>query len=365
MLFNISICLFQGWVKSLRIQKKYTFIDINDGSSNEKLQVFLPTEKTPDDLSWGSSVEVTGHLSTTPRGQIELVADCITVVGSCIVTDGYPFNSKQNHPPEYLRQYLHLRSRTKYISSIFRIRDAATRAVYQYFNSLNYINIHTPILTSNDCEGAGEMFRVEPENVSTLTKMYTVGVPAEQAYFNKKAFLTVSGQLHLEAAAHGLGRVYTFGPTFRAENSKSRMHLAEFYMIEAETAFVSDLNDVIEVIENLVKYVTNSVLSSCESDVFSLRGEKNAIDWLNKPFIKITYDEAVDLILKNKHKFKIPLEIGQALRKEHELLLVDLMNGTPTFVINWPKNIKPFYMRSLQEDDTKVMNSIQILYFTL
>lgn len=349
-----SFSYFQGWVRALRVQKTSVFLDINDGSSHKKLQIYLSHDKKPKNLAWGSAVVAEGKLSTTPKGQIELIADKLEVIGECVVTEGYPFNSKQNHPPDYLRQYLHLRPRTDYISSILRVRNSASRAIHEYFNSLHYINVNAPILTSNDCEGAGETFKVKHDSDQTLKKDNKT--PLEQKYFNVETFLSVSGQLHLEAAAHGLSRVYTFGPTFRAENSKSRLHLSEFYMLEAETAFVDDLNEVIYLIENLLKYVTKYVLSNCEDDLYYLRGKDCHIDWLDKPFIKMTYDEAINVLQKSENKFKVPLLYDNGLVKEHELKLVELMDGVPTFVTDWPQILKPFYMRSLPDDETKVTN---------
>lgn len=342
-------------MRSLRVQKTSVFLDINDGSSHKKLQIYLSHDKKPKNLTWGSSIVAEGKLSTTPKGQVELVADSLKVIGECVVTDGYPFNPKQNHPPEYLRQYLHLRPRTDYISSILRVRDTAARAIHEYFNSLQYINVNAPILTSNDCEGAGETFKVKHISEQPLQKDVKSS-PSEQMYFDVETFLSVSGQLHLEAAAYGLSRVYTFGPTFRAENSKSRLHLSEFYMLEAETAFVDNLGEVVSLIENLLKYVTKNVLSNCEDDVYYLRGKDCHIDWLDKPFIKVTYDEAINLLRKNGQKFKVPLLYDNGLVKEHELKLVELMEGIPTFVTDWPQALKPFYMRSLPEDETKVEN---------
>ncbi|GLV35193.1 Asparaginyl-tRNA synthetase mitochondrial [Carabus blaptoides fortunei] len=272
-----------------------------------------------------------------------------------LATDGYPFAPRKSYPPEYIRKYLHLRARTKKFASVLRVRDAATKAVHDYFNSEGYFNIHTPILTSNDCEGAGEVFSVRPENKSLLKDMIKDGVSEDEAYFDSKIYLTVSGQLHLEAMAHGLEKVYTFGPTFRAENSKSRLHLSEFYMIEAETAFISELGDVMTVIEKLVKYVTESVANKCADDIVCVSESANVnLSWLNKPFVTLTYDEALSILDKNLNKLSSGVNKEEGLAKEHEIFLVNHCGNVPTFVINWPKQIKPFYMKQCSDDASKV-----------
>lgn len=345
----------KGWIKALRKLKENVFIDVNDGSCNERLQIIIPATQKPPNLATGASIVASGSLNITPRGQLELVANKLEITGECVVADGYPFAPRKSYPPEYIRQYLHLRSRTRKFASVLRVRNAATKAVHDYFTSEGYFNIHTPILTSNDCEGAGEVFSVRPESKSLLKDMLKEGVNADDAYFDSKVYLTVSGQLHLEAMAHGLGKVYTFGPTFRAENSRSRLHLSEFYMIEAESAFTSDLTDVMDVIEKLVKYVTISVTNKCMDDIACVTESATGnLSWLDKPFVTLTYDEALNIIDKNLDKLSSAVNKDEGLTKEHEIFLVNYCGGVPTFVINWPKQMKPFYMKQCMDDVSKV-----------
>lgn len=346
----------KGWVKSLRKQKENVFIDINDGSCNNRLQVFISAKEKPSNLTTGSSIIASGKLAKTPKGQLELIANNINITGECVISDGYPFAPRKIYPPEYIRQYLHLRPRTNKFSSLLRIRDTATKAINDYFHEEGYFQIHTPILTSNDCEGAGEVFSVQPEKKAILKDMLKNGVSEEEAYFNTKAFLTVSGQLHLEAVAHGLSKVYTFGPTFRAENSKSRLHLSEFYMVEAETAFVENLEDVMGTIEKLLKQVTKTIVDKHSNEMQQLNELENNfnLNWVDKPFIVLEYDEALGILEKNRGKLSSGVDKEEGLSKEHELFLVTHCGGALTFVINWPKNMKPFYMKECSHDPTKV-----------
>lgn len=302
-----------------------------------------------DSLTYGSSVHISGKLSKSPRGQLELVAENVNVLGTCVVLDGYPFNPRTTHPPEYIRQYLHLRSRTNYISSMLRIRHALTKHIHDYFSSNDYLNIHTPILTSNDCEGAGEVFKVQPDNEATIKSMQQEGRDRDSVYFGTKTFLTVSGQLHLEAVCRGMGNVYTLGPTFRAENSRSRLHLSEFYMLEAELAFCDTIDKLQNNIEDLLKYLFIETLNSNEADLKVIDKERVTPSWLDKKFVTLTYDEARNILIKKGVTFT---EAG--LNKEQELLIVDYCNGVPVFIIRWPKEQKSFYMKECQDDNTKV-----------
>uniref|UniRef100_A0A8C0SDU6 asparagine--tRNA ligase n=2 Tax=Canis lupus familiaris TaxID=9615 RepID=A0A8C0SDU6_CANLF len=249
----------QGWIRSVRSQKEVLFLHINDGSSLESLQVVADSSFDNRELAFGSSVEVQGQLVKSPskKQNMELKAEKIEVVGNCDAT-AFPFKYKERHPLEYLRQYPHLRCRTNALGSILRVRSEATAAIHSFFKDNGFVHIHTPIITSNDCEGAGELFQVEP---SSKIKM------PEENFFNVPAFLTVSGQLHLEVMSGAFTQVFTFGPTFRAENSQSRRHLAEFYMVEAEISFVESLQDLMQVMEGLFKTATMMVLSNCPEDV--------------------------------------------------------------------------------------------------
>ncbi|KAM8814748.1 asparaginyl-tRNA synthetase isoform 2-T2 [Rhynchonycteris naso] len=249
----------QGWIRSVRSQKEVLFLHVNDGSSLESLQVVADSNLDTGELAFGSSVEVQGQLVKSPskRQNVELKAEKIEVVGNCDPKE-FPFKYKERPPLEYLRQFPHLRCRTNVLGSILRVRSEATDAIHSFFKDSGFVHIHTPIITSNDCEGAGELFQVEPSS--------KMKVP-EESFFNVPAFLTVSGQLHLEVMSGAFTQVFTFGPTFRAENSQSRRHLAEFYMVEAEISFVESLQDLMQVMEGLFKSATMMVLSNCPEDV--------------------------------------------------------------------------------------------------
>lgn len=345
----------KGWVKSVRKLKDIIFADINDGSSVDRLSVVIPKKIKPSSLTWGSSVEICGTLSSGPKGQFELMADDINVVGSCVVADGYPFQPRKSYPPDYIRQHLHLRSRTNNFAAVLRVRNAAAMAAHKFFQSNHFINTHTPILTSNDCEGAGELFRVQPESTEVIKSMSSGNQNPEEVFFDSKTFLTVSSQLHLESLAHGLGNVYTLGPVFRAENSKSRLHLAEFYMLEAELAFCRTISQLQNIIEGLIKHIFKSVLNECEQELHFLHGSKSLnFGWVDKEFITLRYDEAVRLLQNNPDVCSNPPALNGQLTKDHEFALVRLSSGIPTFVIDWPKDNKPFYMKGCKHDPTKV-----------
>lgn len=350
--------VFQGWVRNLRVQKELIFADVSDGSSAKKLQIVIPKSLNTDSLTYGSSVHITGKLSKSPRGQLELVADDVKVIGDCVVADGYPFNPRTTHPPEYTRQYLHLRSRTNYISAILRIRSALTKHIHDYFTSRHFTNINTPILTSNDCEGAGEVFKVQPDNEATVKAMMQEGRDKDSVYFGSKTFLTVSGQLHLEAVCRSMGDVYTFGPTFRAENSRSRLHLSEFYMLEAELAFCSSLEQLQKELEEFMKYVFIQTQNTNESDLHLLHKDSKIPLWVDKPFVTLSYNEA-----KNILESKGISDTEEGINKEQELALVDHCGGIPVFVVRWPKDMKSFYMKECHDDSSKVMLLLHEFFF--
>ncbi|KAF5304653.1 hypothetical protein FQR65_LT18847 [Abscondita terminalis] len=337
----------KGWVKSLRKMKGTAFLDVNDGSCCDNLQVVLPVDKLGA-LSAGSSVIASGSLNKTPKGQFELNSDLLEVCGNCNISDGYPYAPKKTYTPDYLRQALHFRLRDHKFASFLRIRDAAILAIHKYFYKNGYVNIHTPILTSNDCEGGGEIFTVIPDNKVMLNKMNTSQTPRDEVYFDSKAYLTVSGQLHLEAAAHSLSKVYTFGPTFRAENSKSRLHLSEFYMIEAEIAFTTELEEVMLLIEDLIKSATREILSERSDDICKCKEEGVDFSWLNKDFVVLTYKEAVNILI-NAADFNGKFIPNSSLNKEHEKFLVKHCGDVPVFVVSWPKDLKPFYAKEVAD----------------
>uniref|UniRef100_A0AAQ4QHZ5 asparagine--tRNA ligase n=1 Tax=Gasterosteus aculeatus aculeatus TaxID=481459 RepID=A0AAQ4QHZ5_GASAC len=312
----------QGWVRSVRPQKANLFLHVNDGSSLQSLQVVASSEL----LTLGSAVEVTGTLRKSPRQRqpFELEADRIHVVGDCDPVD-FPFKIKERHSLEYIRQFPHLRCRTNAFSSLLRIRSEATTAVHSYFKENGFVQIHTPVITSNDCEGAGELFQVEVKG---------------EKFFSVPAFLTVSGQLHLEVMSGAFSRVYTFGPTFRAENSQSRRHLAEFYMVEAEVSFTQSLEDLTKVMEDMFRSATEHVLAHCAEDV----------DLFHKhvtPGHRVSPQGhfAIDILNQSSQKFAFPTDWGCDLQTEHEKHLVKHCGNIPVFVTDYPYDLKPFYAR--------------------
>ncbi|XP_060032659.1 probable asparagine--tRNA ligase, mitochondrial isoform X2 [Erinaceus europaeus] len=349
----------QGWIRSVRSQKEVLFLHVNDGSSLESLQVVADSSLDNGELTFGSSVEVQGQLVQSPSRMqnVELKAEKIEVVGNCDAKN-FPLKYKERHPLEYLRQYPHLRCRTNALSSILRIRSEATAAIHSFFKESGFVHIHTPIITSNDCEGAGEIFQIEPSSKIN---------GSDENFFNVPAFLTVSGQLHLEVMSGAFTQVFTFGPTFRAENSQSRRHLAEFYMVEAEISFVENLQDIMQVMEGLFKTATMTVLSNCPEDVelchkFIAPGQKDRLDhMLKNNFLIISYTEAIEILKKASQNFTFTPEWGADLHTEHEKYLVKHCGNVPVFVINYPLTLKPFYMRDNEDGPQHTVAAVDLL----
>ncbi|XP_049279675.1 probable asparagine--tRNA ligase, mitochondrial [Anopheles funestus] len=339
----------KGWVKSVRNMKGNLFVDINDGSAAQNFQLVINKDKHID-TAYGSSIEACGVIAASPKNQLELHVDTLTELGKCPLTEGYPFYPKKTYPPEYIRNHLHLRSRVNSMASTFRVRHEATRAFNEYLQQQGFVQIHTPVLTSNDCEGAGEAFLVKPLNDQLLKGMAKENIPLDHAYFDRPTFLTVSGQLHLEAMSHGLDKVYTFGPTFRAENCKSNIHLSEFYMLELEEAFMNTLEELMDRVEDMLKKVSASVIDKSAADLSSVRklttdGKlEMCFRWMDKPFPRLTYEEAMHILEANGGKLKSPVRREEGINKEQELFLVEHCQS-PVFVCYWPKAIKSFYMR--------------------
>ncbi|XP_077397130.1 LOW QUALITY PROTEIN: asparaginyl-tRNA synthetase [Festucalex cinctus] len=360
---NIQV---QGWVRSVRSQKANLFLDVNDGSCLHSLQIIASAELNNPLLTFGSAVEVRGILkkSLHPKQLVELEAEHIRVVGECNPLD-FPFKIKERHKPEYIRQFPHLRGRTNAFGSLLRIRSEATSAIHSYFKENGFVHIHTPIITSNDCEGAGELFQIEPSCPQNSE---------EENFFSVPAYLTVSGQLHLEVMAGSFSRVYTFGPTFRAENSQSRRHLAEFYMVEAEVAFTRSIEDLTEVMEDMLKRTAEHVLHRCAQDVDLFHkhvtpGHRDAVEaMLKERFHVMTYSEAIKILQRSSQTFTFPTNVryllvvsaapappltsarsasqwGCDLQTEHEKYLVRHCGSRPVFVTDYPYQLKPFYAR--------------------
>ncbi|XP_074811733.1 asparaginyl-tRNA synthetase isoform X4 [Natator depressus] len=290
---------------------------------------------------------------------VELKAENIRVVGPCD-TLMFPFKPRERQPLEYSRQFPHLRCRTNTLSSLLRVRSEATAAIHSFFKDNGYVHVHTPIITSNDCEGAGELFHVRTSN--------KVQEPGENShFFNVPAFLTVSGQLHLEVMAGAFTQVFTFGPTFRAENSQSRRHLAEFYMVEAELSFTESLQDIIQVMEDLFKTATSIVLSKCPQDVelfhkYVSPAQKGRLEqMLKNKFIIISYTEAVEILKRAPQMFTFQPKWGSDLQTEHEKYLVKHCGEVPVFIVNYPYDLKPFYMRDNEDGPQHTVAAVDLL----
>ncbi|NWH27695.1 SYNM protein, partial [Grus americana] len=349
-----------GWVRSVRSQKEVLFLHINDGSSLENLQVVADPSLENRDLTFGSAVEVQGKLVKSPHRMqnVELKAKTIRVVGPCD-TWLFPLKTKERHPLEYIRQFPHLRCRSNTLGSLLRIRSEATAAIHSFFQDNGYVHIHTPIITSNDCEGAGELFQIETSNEARESAEKT-------HFFSVPAFLTVSGQLHLEVMAGAFTHVFTFGPTFRAENSQSRRHLAEFYMVEAELSFTESLQDIMQVMEALFKTTASTVLSKCPRDVelfhkYIAPTQKVMNTFFFFSSCRISYNEAVEILKQASQTFTFKPEWGCDLQTEHEKYLVKHCGEVPVFVINYPYDLKPFYMRDNEDEPQHTVAAVDLL----
>ncbi|XP_026225834.1 probable asparagine--tRNA ligase, mitochondrial [Anabas testudineus] len=349
----------QGWVRSVRPQKTNLFFHVNDGSCLQSLQIVAGSDLDEPLLTFGSAVEVTGILKKSPHQKqpVELEAEQIHIIGECNPVD-FPFKIKERHSLEYIRQFPHLRCRTNAFSSLLRIRSEATTAIHSYFKKNGFVQIHTPIITSNDCEGAGELFQVEPSGPD---------YDENENFFSVPAFLSVSGQLHLEVMSGAFSGVYTFGPTFRAENSQSRRHLAEFYMVEAEVSFTQSIEDLTKVMEDMFRSSTEHVLAHCAEDVNLFHkhvtpGHRDMVDaMLKRRFPVITYSEAVDILNRSSQEFAFPTDWGCDLQTEHEKYLVKHCGNIPVFVTDYPYDLKPFYARDNQDSPEHTAAAVDLL----
>ncbi len=363
----MSSMLVKGWVRTRRDAKGFSFIELNDGSCLQNPQVLVDDDSDASasvkQVSTGAAVEVEGELVASPgKGQQwELQASRIAILGGAD-PETYPLQKKR-HTDEFLRTIAHLRPRTNKYGALFRIRSESAFAVHQFYRDRGFYYLHTPIITGSDCEGAGEMFRVSTLPVS--------GPPAvadatlfDADFFGKEANLTVSGQLEAELFASALGSVYTFGPTFRAENSNTPRHAAEFWMIEPEVAF-ADLDDNMDLAEDFVKHLVNHVREHCAADLdlFGRFVDKNLMANLEviagKPYVRLPYTEAVEILQKAKKDFEFPVSYGIDLQTEHERFLTEEQFQCPVIVYNYPKEIKPFYMRF--NDDGKTVAAMDLL----
>ena len=357
-----------GWMRSLRDSKAFAFIDLNDGSCFKGIQIVLEREfiANYDEVTRynvGSALVITGKLVLTPESKqpFEIKASEILLEGAS--TPDYPLQKKR-HTLEFLREIAYLRPRTNLFSAVFRVRSEVAFAIHQFFHDRGFVYVHTPLITGSDCEGAGEMFRVTTLDMANPPKKEDGSIDFSQDFFGKSANLTVSGQLEGETYAMAFGNIYTFGPTFRAENSNTARHAAEFWMIEPEIAF-ADLNDNMELAWDMIKHIINHVLDKCmtELEFFNSFVDKTLLDRLNSlaasDYEKVTYTEAVELLKKSGKEFKYPVEWGCDLQTEHERYLTEEIFKKPIFVIDYPKEIKSFYMR--QNDDGKTVAAMDLL----
>lgn len=357
----------KGWVRTLRVQKNVAFIQVNDGSTLSGLQAvaiepeasgLLPLLET---LTTGASLRVWGTLQPSPAaGQpVELKLEGLEVIGTCDA-QSYPLQKKR-HSLEFLREIGHLRPRTNTIGAVARLRHTLSMAIHRFFDEKGFFYLHTPLITASDCEGAGQMFRVTTLNEKQLSQK---PIDYTQDFFGRQAFLTVSGQLNGEIYASALGNIYTFGPTFRAENSNTSRHLAEFWMIEPEMAFV-DLNGNKKVAHELLKYCVETAFKERSEDMdffdkFIQPGLKENLErFLASDLQSITYTEAVDILLKSAHSFQYPVEWGCDLQSEHERYLCEKHFKGPVVVTDYPKDIKSFYMR--QNEDGRTVAAMDFL----
>jgi asparaginyl-tRNA synthetase len=361
--------LIRGWLRTKRELKDFAFAEVNDGSSLANLQVVLNPD-LPDYenllkcLNTGTSVEISGTLVESPaKGQrVELRAATVIIFGEAD-PETYPLQKKR-HSFEFLRTIGHLRSRTNTLGAVFRVRNACSAAVHQFFQERNFLWVHTPLITASDCEGAGELFTVTSLDVNDPPRTRDGKVDFSQDFFGRPAYLTVSGQLEAEIMAMAFTNVYTFGPTFRAENSNTSRHLAEFWMIEPEMAFC-DLDGNMDLAEEFLKYIFRAVLERCPEDMefFNQRIDQTVLETadniINNEFARITYTEAIALLEQSDRQFEFPVEWGVDLQSEHERYLAEEYFKKPLVVTDYPAQIKAFYMRL--NDDQKTVRAMDVL----
>ena len=361
----------QGWIRTRRDSKAgLSFLAVHDGSCFDALQVVAPATLANYaaevlHLTAGCAVTVTGTVAASQgQGQaVEVLADSVTVVGWVDDPDTYPISPKR-HSFEYLREVAHLRVRTNTFGAVARVRHRLAMAIHRYFDENGFYWVHTPILTASDAEGAGELFRVSTLDLANLPRTPEGGVDYSQDFFGKPAFLTVSGQLNIESYCLALTNVYTFGPTFRAENSNTSRHLSEFWMVEPEIAF-ADISDNADLAENLLRYSFRAILDECGDDMafFADRIDKEAITRLEglatSSFARMEYTEAIAVLERSGRSWEFPVTWGVALQAEHERYLCEEYAKRPVVVVNYPKEIKAFYMRV--NDDGRTVAAMDVL----
>ena len=360
---TITVC---GWARTIRDSKNIAFIELNDGAF-KSVQIVVERAKISNyeaivKENVGSSFEIKGRVILTPEAKqpFEINAEEVEILGSCDLD--YPLQKKR-HTVEFLRTIPTIRPRGNLFNAVFRIRSVSAFAIHKFFNERNFVYVHTPIITANDCEGAGEMFQVTTLDLEKLPKK-DGKVDYSQDFFGKKVSLTVSGQLHEETMTHAFGKTYTFGPTFRAENSNTSRHAAEFWMMEPEICFC-DLDELMDNEEEMVKYVISYVMEECKDELEFLNKfvDSGLIERLKNvvenEFVRLDYTEAIKLLEKVKDRFVFPVKWGVDLQSEHERYLTEEVFKKPVFLKNYPKEIKAFYMR--QNDDGKTVSAVDML----
>ena len=357
----------EGWVKNHRKQKEFGFISFSDGTFFTPIQVVYEKELKDFDeiqkIRVGSSIRVVGKVVESPKeGQaFEIQAEEVTLLGDC--PEDYPIQPKK-HSREFLREQAYLRPRTNLFQAVFRIRSKAAYAIHQYFQDRDYVYFHAPLITAADAEGAGEMFKVTTLDLNNVPKDKEKNVDYSKDFFGSQASLTVSGQLQAETFALAYKKTYTFGPTFRAENSNTKTHANEFWMIEPEISFC-DLNQDMDIMEDMLKYVVDYVLKNCKEELKFLNDfvEEGLIDKLEKlvqsKAIRITHHDAIKYLIESGKKFEFEPKYGEDLAREHEKYLTEEKFNAPVFVYNWPKDIKAFYMRL--NDDKETVAAVDLL----
>ena len=362
-----EICV-KGWVKTKRGNKHVAFIALNDGSTIKNIQVVADVEKFSEDLlkriTTGACLRVNGWLvESMGKGQsVEIQANEIEVYGEADV-ETYPLQ-KKGHTLEFLREIAHLRPRTNTFSAVFRVRHAMAYAIHKYFNDRGFFYWHSPLITASDCEGAGEMFQVTTLDLDNLPRVEGK-IDYSQDFFGRHTSLTVSGQLEGELGAMSLGKIYTFGPTFRAENSNTPRHLSEFWMIEPEMAFF-EIEDNMDLAEDFIKYLVKYALENCQDDLEFLQSmyDKELLERLrfvvDNKFVRLTYTEAIEILSQAKQKFEFPIHWGVDLQSEHERYLVEKHFKSPVILTDYPKEIKAFYMK--QNEDGKTVRGMDVLF---
>ena len=362
---TITVC---GWARTIRDMKTFGFIELNDGSCFKNLQVVMDANtldnyKEIAGQNVGAALIVTGTVVLTPQAKQPLEVKAVSIAVEGPSAPDYPLQKKR-HSVEFLRTIQHLRPRTNLFSAAFRVRSVAAHAIHCFFQDRGFVYAHTPLITASDCEGAGEMFQVTTLDLANVPMTEDGQVDYSQDFFGKKASLTVSGQLNAENFAMAFGNVYTFGPTFRAENSNTARHAAEFWMVEPEMAF-ADLNDYMDTAEDMIKYIIRFVMERCPDEMnffnsFVDKGLKERLEHVaSSDFGRVSYTEAVELLKQNNDKFDYKVEWGTDLQTEHERYLTEQIFKKPVFVTDYPKDIKAFYMRL--NDDGKTVAACDCL----